>query len=168
MKGFPGFERLHRGSWTGALIGQGASKKWIEIWRKRLNFLNQSNNLTAHDKDLKFSNNLIPRQWLESLELVSGSCHATSALPTADLPWGGQFTWGGEIDFNNGHLFRWGGNEFFEGTIAINGFSMVLLPLNHHHLMFFLWLTIDIDGFSMVSAKFWYDGQQWFWPVWKT
>ena len=27
--------------------------------------------------------------------------------------------------------------NFFGGTIAINGFSMVLLPLNHHHWMFF-------------------------------
>ena len=38
--------------------------------------------------------------------------------------------------------------NFFGGTIAINGFSMVLLPLNHHHWMFFHWLTIAIDGFQ--------------------
>ena len=58
--------------------------------------------------------------------------------------------------------------NFFEDTIAINGFSMVLLPLNHHHWMFFHWLTIDINGFSMVFTKVWHDGQQWFWPVQKT
>ena len=58
--------------------------------------------------------------------------------------------------------------NFFGGTIAINGFSMVLLPLNHHHWMFFHWLTIDINGFSMVFTKVWHNGQQWFWPVRKT
>ena len=31
----------------------------------------------------------------------------------------------------------WNGNDFFEGTIAIDGFSMVLILLNHHHWMFF-------------------------------
>ena len=41
----------------------------------------------------------------------------------------------------------WDGNETFQGTIAIDGFSMVLLPLNHHHWMFLHWLTIDIDDF---------------------
>ena len=49
--------------------------------------------------------------------------------------------------------------------MAINGFSMVLLPLNHHHWIFFHWLTIDINGFPMVFTKVWHDGQQWFWPV---
>ena len=39
---------------------------------------------------------------------------------------------------------------FFQGTIANDGFSMVLLPPDHHHWMFFCRLTIDIDGFSMV------------------
>ena len=39
---------------------------------------------------------------------------------------------------------------FFQGTIAINGFSMVLLSLDHHHWMFFYRSTIEIDGFSMV------------------
>ena len=27
---------------------------------------------------------------------MAGACHTASALPTADLPWGGQLTWGGE------------------------------------------------------------------------
>ena len=39
---------------------------------------------------------------------------------------------------------------FSQGTIAINGFSMVLPPLDHHHWMFFYRSTIEIDGFSMV------------------
>ena len=39
---------------------------------------------------------------------------------------------------------------FFQGTIAIDGFSMVLPYLNHHHRMFFYRSTIEIDGFSMV------------------
>ena len=39
---------------------------------------------------------------------------------------------------------------FFQGTIAINGFSMVLPSLDHHHWMFFCSSTIEIDGFSMV------------------
>ena len=39
---------------------------------------------------------------------------------------------------------------FFQGTIAIDGFSMVLPALDHHHWMFFYWSTIDIDGFPMV------------------
>ena len=39
---------------------------------------------------------------------------------------------------------------FFQGTIAINGFSMVLPALDHHHWMFFYRSTIDIDGFPMV------------------
>ena len=30
------------------------------------------------------------------------------------------------LDFNDG-------NDFFWGTIAFDGFSMVLLPLDHHH-----------------------------------
>ena len=39
---------------------------------------------------------------------------------------------------------------FFQGTIAIDGFSMVLPSLDHHHWMFFCRSTIEIDGFSMV------------------
>ena len=39
---------------------------------------------------------------------------------------------------------------FFQGTIAIDGFSMVLPSLDHHHWMFFYRSTIEIDGFSMV------------------
>ena len=45
-------------------------------------------------------------------------------------------------------------NVFFEGTIGINGFSMVLPALKHHHLMFFDWTTIDFNGFSMVFRFF--------------
>ena len=39
---------------------------------------------------------------------------------------------------------------FFQGTIAIDGFSMVLPSLDHHHWMFFYTSTIEINGFSMV------------------
>ena len=39
---------------------------------------------------------------------------------------------------------------FFQGTIAIDGFSMVLPSLDHHHWMFFYRSTIEVDGFSMV------------------
>ena len=39
---------------------------------------------------------------------------------------------------------------FSQGTIAIDGFSMVLPSLDHHHRMFFYRSTIEIDGFSMV------------------
>ena len=39
---------------------------------------------------------------------------------------------------------------FFQGTIAIDGFSMVLPALDHHHWMFFYRSTIDINGFPMV------------------
>ena len=39
---------------------------------------------------------------------------------------------------------------FSQGTIAIDGFSMVLPSLDHHHWMFFCRSTIEIDGFSMV------------------
>ena len=39
---------------------------------------------------------------------------------------------------------------FFQGTIVIDGFSMVLPSLDHHHWMFFYRSTIEIDGFSMV------------------
>ena len=39
---------------------------------------------------------------------------------------------------------------FFQGTIAIDGFSMVLPSLDHHHWMFFYRSTIEINGFSMV------------------
>ena len=39
---------------------------------------------------------------------------------------------------------------FFQGTIAIDGFSMVLPSLDHHHRMFVYRSTIEIDGFSMV------------------
>ena len=42
---------------------------------------------------------------------------------------------------------------FFQGTIAINGFSMVLPSLDHHHRMFFYRSTIEIDGFSMVFSN---------------
>ena len=41
-------------------------------------------------------------------------------------------------------------NVFFQGTIGIDGFSMVLPPLNHHHLMFFDQPIIDFNGFLMV------------------
>ena len=39
---------------------------------------------------------------------------------------------------------------FFQGTIVIDGFSMVLPSLDHHHWMFLYSSTIEIDGFSMV------------------
>ena len=42
---------------------------------------------------------------------------------------------------------------FFQGTIAIDGFSMVLPSLDYHHWMFFYRSTIDIDGFSMVFSN---------------
>ena len=42
---------------------------------------------------------------------------------------------------------------FFQGTIAIDGFSMVLPSLDHHHWMFFYRSTIDIDGFLMVFSN---------------
>ena len=45
-------------------------------------------------------------------------------------------------------------NFFFQGTIGINGFSMVLPALNNHHLMFFDQPTIDFNGFSMVFRFF--------------
>ena len=55
---------------------------------------------------------------------------------------------------------------FFHGTIAIDGFSMVLPYLDHHHWMFFFqinhWYQWFFDGFP----KFRCDGQRWFWP-WK-
>ena len=54
------------------------------------------------------------------------------------------------------------------GTIAIDGFSMVLLPLNHHHWMFFSPIDHCYWWFFNGFPKFWYDGQQWFWPIWKT
>ena len=40
-------------------------------------------------------------------------------------------------------------NVFFQGTIGINGFSMVLSALNHHQLMFNGQPTIDFNGFLM-------------------
>ena len=39
---------------------------------------------------------------------------------------------------------------FSQGTISIDGFSMVFPPPDHHHWMFFYRSTIEIDGFSMV------------------
>ena len=39
---------------------------------------------------------------------------------------------------------------FSGGTIAFDGFSMVLLHLDHYHWMFFHKLTIVFGGFSMV------------------
>ena len=45
-------------------------------------------------------------------------------------------------------------NVFFQGTIGINGFSMVLSALNHHHLMFNGQPTIDFNGFLMVFRFF--------------
>ena len=39
---------------------------------------------------------------------------------------------------------------FSQGTIAIDGFSMVLPSLDHHHRMFFYRSTIEINGFLMV------------------
>ena len=39
---------------------------------------------------------------------------------------------------------------FFQSTIAIDGFSMVLPALDHPHRMFFYRSTIDINGFPMV------------------
>ena len=41
-------------------------------------------------------------------------------------------------------------NVFFQATIDFNGFSMVLIPLDHHHWMFLEGPTIGFDGFSMV------------------
>ena len=41
-------------------------------------------------------------------------------------------------------------NVFFQATIDYDGFSMVLPPLDHHHLMFLEGSTIGFNGFSMV------------------
>ena len=41
-------------------------------------------------------------------------------------------------------------NVFFQATIDFNGFSMVLIPLDHHHWMFLEGPTIGFNGFSMV------------------
>ena len=73
-----------------------------------------------------------------------------------------------KLDFNDGHFFSNNAMVMFfsQGTIVIDGFSMVLPPLDHHHWMFIYRSTIEIDGFSMVFPKFWCDGQRWFWP-WK-
>ena len=38
-------------------------------------------------------------------------------------------------------------------TIGINDFSNVFLQMNHCHWMDGLWLTIDIDGLSMVLVE---------------
>ena len=38
-------------------------------------------------------------------------------------------------------------------TIGINGFSNGFLQMNHCHWMDGLWLTIDIDGLSMVLVE---------------
>ena len=42
---------------------------------------------------------------------------------------------------------------FFQGTIAIDGFSMVLPSLDYHHWIFVYRSTIDIDGYSMVFSN---------------
>ena len=42
---------------------------------------------------------------------------------------------------------------FFQGTIAIDGFSMVLPSLEHYHWMFLYRWTIEINGFLMVFAN---------------
>ena len=42
---------------------------------------------------------------------------------------------------------------FFQGTIAIDGFSMVLPSLDVYHWMFFYRSTIDINGFLMVFSN---------------
>ena len=42
---------------------------------------------------------------------------------------------------------------FHISTIGINDFSDVFLQMNHCHWMDGLWLTIDIDGLSMVLVE---------------
>ena len=42
---------------------------------------------------------------------------------------------------------------FQNSTIGINGFSNGFLQMNHCHWMDGLWLTIDIDGLSMVLVE---------------
>ena len=47
-------------------------------------------------------------------------------------------------------VFQW----FFQIlTIGVNGFSNGFLQSNHCHWMNGLWLTIDIDGLSMVLVE---------------
>ena len=48
-----------------------------------------------------------------------------------------------EDEVNDGHFFDGMVMNFVKGTIAIDGFSMDWLPLNHHHLV-----TLD---FTLVS-----------------
>ena len=61
--------------------------------------------------------------------------------------------------FFNGFFYMWiiGVNGFsmvFQiSTIGINGFSNGFLQSNHCHCMNGLWLTIDINGLSMVLGK---------------
>ena len=54
-------------------------------------------------------------------------------------------------------------NVFFQATIELNGFSMVLTTLDHHHWMFFWgpnhWCQWFFDGFQNFEGN----GQRWFW-----
>ena len=47
-------------------------------------------------------------------------------------------------------VFKW---FFYIWTIGVNDFFNVFLQMNHCHWMDGLWLTIDIDGLSMVLGK---------------
>jgi len=59
---------------------------------------------------------------------------------------------GGAIRPRRWSIFQSDGmvNVFFQATIEVNGFSMVLTTLDHHHWMFFKGQTIGFNGFSMV------------------
>ena len=62
------------------------------------------------------------------------------------------------VDFDDSHFFkRCDGNVFFQGTIANDGFSMVLLLPDHHHWMFFLqidhWQRWFFNGFSQIQVR---------------
>ena len=50
---------------------------------------------------------------------------------------------------------RWDSNVFLQEPLAsmVFRFSLVLLPLDHHHLMFLSPLTIAFNGFSMVLGS---------------
>ena len=99
--------------------------------------------------------------WMDGMDMDMGMAWDlwgevwSSQVPQPSVSWG---TWIGMEQLTLGdRLRRWsffyndGMVMFFsQGTIAIDGFSMVFPPLDHHHWMFFYRSTIEINGFLMV------------------
>ena len=101
---------------------------------------------------------LVQRSTIRSLRFALAEVTLVHTLDLKNKPWG-RFCCFYAFKCYRGEQWSFFGSYgmvmffFLARTIGINGFSMVLLLLDHHHLMFFSPLTIAFNGFLLVLGS---------------